>query len=97
MFLDISIFEVDEDMGPTFERDFRPIVERAQGMPGCLSSELIKLDEVGRYAWVERWASREEHNAFNEVLFGELLPRIPDIGRYARRLVERDAEGYRVV
>lgn len=94
MFVDVSFFEVEEGMQRVFERDFRTVVERAREMAGCVSSELVKLSEVGRYAWVERWDTREEHNAFNEILFGQLLPSLPDFGRYATRIVDRDAEGY---
>lgn len=97
MFIDVSFFEVEEGMQRVFERDFRAVVERAAREPGCLSSELVKLDEDHHYAWVERWTTRESHNAFNEVLFGELLPGLPDFGRYATRLVDRDAEGYVVL
>ncbi|MBX5444877.1 antibiotic biosynthesis monooxygenase [Sphaerobacter sp.] len=94
MFVDISVFEVEEGMQGVFERDFLPVVERARAEQGCLSSELVRLEEERRYAWVERWESREQHNAFNEILFGQILPNLPDIGRYSTRLVEREAEGY---
>ena len=97
MFIDVSFFDVEEGMQRVFERDFRGVVERAAREPGCLSSELVKLDEDHHYAWVERWTSRATHNTFNEILFGQLLPALPDFGRYATRLVERDAEGYVVV
>lgn len=97
MFVDVSFFEVEEGMQRVFERDFRGVVERAAREPGCISSELVKLDEDRHYAWVERWSTREGHKAFNEILFGQLLPAMPDFGRYATRLVDRDAEGYVVV
>lgn len=94
MFVDISFFEIDEGTQRIFERDFGVIVARAGAEEGCLSSDLVRLDEDRRYAWVERWRSQAEHNAFNEILFGELLPRLPDFTRYTTRTVERDAEGY---
>jgi quinol monooxygenase YgiN len=97
MFVDVSFFEVEDGMSHEFERDFAPIVTRAREMDGCLSSELVKLDEENRYIWVERWRDREAHNDFNQILFGQLLPSIPDVLRYAARLVDRDAEGYVVL
>ncbi|HEX7103370.1 MAG TPA: antibiotic biosynthesis monooxygenase [Nitrolancea sp.] len=97
MFIDLSFFEVEEGHQRSFERDFGTIVLRARDTTGCITSELVRLDEDFHYVWVERWDRREEHNAFNEILFGELLPSLPDIGRYASRLVERDAEGYVVI
>ncbi|MBX6343235.1 MAG: antibiotic biosynthesis monooxygenase [Thermomicrobiaceae bacterium] len=97
MFVDISFFEVEEGMHRHFEQEFGPVVVRARQMPGCLSSELVKLDEPDRYAWVERWETRQAHAAFNEILFGQILPSIPDFGRYATRLVDRDVEGDVVV
>ncbi|GBD20701.1 hypothetical protein HRbin28_01146 [bacterium HR28] len=97
MFIDLSFFEVDEGMQPEFEQVFRVLIAAAREAEGCVSSELVRLDEEQRYVWVERWVSREAHNAFNQRLFGELLPRLPDFERYARRLVDRDAEGYVVI
>jgi quinol monooxygenase YgiN len=97
MFIDVSFFEVKEGMGHEFERDFSPVVTRARETEGCLSSELVKLDEENRYVWVERWKDREAHNDFNQILFGQLLPSFPDLLRHATRLVDRDAEGYVVV
>ncbi|MDW7981443.1 MAG: antibiotic biosynthesis monooxygenase family protein [Thermomicrobium sp.] len=97
MFIDLSFFEVADGMQPEFERSFRVLIAAARQADGCLSSELVRLDEEQRYVWVERWSSREAHNAFNERLFGELLPRMPDLERYARRLTDRDAEGYVVI
>jgi quinol monooxygenase YgiN len=97
MFIDVSFFEIEEGQQRTFERDFSAIVLRAREANGCISSELVRLDEARHYAWVERWESRESHNAFNEILFGQLLPALPDFGRYATRVVDRDAEGYVVL
>ena len=97
MFVDLSFFEVEEGHQRSFERDFGTIVMRARESGGCLSSELVRMDEDYHYVWVERWDNREEHNAFTEILFGQLLPALPDIGRYANRLVDRDAEGYVVI
>ncbi|HET7037667.1 MAG TPA: antibiotic biosynthesis monooxygenase [Thermomicrobiaceae bacterium] len=94
MFVDVSFFEVEEGLGDLFERDFASVVAQAREAEGCISSELVRLDEERRYAWIERWASREEHNHFNQILFGMLLPERPDLARFAHRLFERDAEGY---
>lgn len=94
MFVDLSFFEVEEGMQHVFERAFRVLIEQARQSDGCLSSELVRLDEDRRYVWVERWSSREAHNRFNQLLFGQLLPRLPDLERYAQRLTDRDAEGY---
>lgn len=94
MFVDVSFFEVEEGQLEQFERDFASIVVHARDAEGCISSELVRLDEERRYAWVERWATREAHNHFNQFLFGMLLPERPDLARYSRRLAERDAEGY---
>lgn len=97
MFVDLSFFEVEEGHQRSFEREFGTIVKRASETNGCVTSELIRMDEDYHYVWVERWENREEHNNFNEILFGQLLPDLPDIGRYASRLVDRDAEGYVVI
>ncbi len=97
MFIDLSFFEVDEGMQLEFEQLFRVLIAAARDTEGCVSSELVRLDEEQRYVWVERWVSREAHNAFNQRLFGEILPRLPDVERYARRLLDRDAEGYVVI
>lgn len=97
MFIDLSHFEIEEGYQRTFEQQFGTIVVRARATPGCISSELVRLDGQRNYIWVERWATREEHDAFNEILFGQLLPSLPDFGRYATRVVDRDAEGYVVV
>ncbi|GBD16243.1 hypothetical protein HRbin26_01138 [bacterium HR26] len=97
MFVDLSFFEVEEGMQHVFERAFRVLIEQARQADGCLSSELVRLDEDRRYVWVERWSSREAHNRFNQLLFGQLLPRLPDLERYAQRLPDRDAEGYVVL
>lgn len=97
MFVDVSFFEVEDGFSHSFERDFGPIVTRAREADGCLSSELVKLNEDNRYAWVERWMSRETHNDFNVVLFSQILPGLPEFFRYAVRLEERDAEGHVVI
>ena len=94
MFLDMSFFEVEEGAQATFEVDMAGIIAHARDAVGCLSSELARLDEERRYVWVERWVSREAHNHFNQILFGQLLPQQPDILRFARRLQSRDATGY---
>ena len=94
MFVDVSFFEVEEGQRDLFEHDFASIVAYAREAEGCVSSELVRLDEERRYAWVERWISREDHNHFNQVLFGLLLPERPDLARFSHRLLDRDAEGY---
>lgn len=93
VFVDLSFFAVAEGHAEDYEAAFAPIVARAAEAPGCLSSELVRLTEEGRYCWVERWVSREAHLEFNEFLFGELLPGIPQLNDIVTRLVERDAEG----
>ncbi len=97
MFVDVSFFEVEEGMSHSFEREFGPIVTRAREADGCVSSELVKLNEDNRYAWLERWTDREAHNDFNVVLFSQILPGLPDIFRYAARIEDRDAEGQVVI
>lgn len=97
MFVDMSFFEVEEGLNAAFERDFGPIVHRAREADGCLSSELVQLNEENRYVWLERWTNREAHNDFNVVLFSQLLPGLPDVFRYAARLEDRDAEGHVVI
>lgn len=94
MFVDVSFFEVEEGTQRRFERDFGQIVSHAGQIAECISSELVKLEDGRTYAWVERWTNVEDHNAFNEVLFAQLLPELPDFGRYATRLVDRDVEGF---
>lgn len=94
MFVDLSFFEVEEGHETVFEADMAGIIAHARDAVGCLSSELVRLDEEQRYLWVERWVSREAHNHFNQILFGQLLPQQPDILRVARRLSEREARGY---
>jgi Antibiotic biosynthesis monooxygenase len=93
VFVDLSFFEVAEGHEERYERAFAVVVTEAGGTPGCLSSELVRLSEERRYCWVERWESREAHLTFNEFLFGELLPGIPELNNIVTRLVERDAEG----
>ena len=96
MFVDLSFFEVEEGKRELFEHDFAGIAAHAREAEGFISAELVRLDEELRYCWVERWRSREDHNRFNQLLFGLLLPERPDLARYSRRLTERDAEGYAV-
>lgn len=97
MFIDLSFFEIEEGRQADFERAFRLIIAAARDAEGCLSSELVRLDEDQRYVWVERWISREAHNAFNQHLFAEVLPRLRDFEQYSRRLPDRDAEGFVVI
>ena len=94
MFIDVSFFEVEEGKLDGFERDFASIIAHAREAEGNISSELIRLSEERRYAWVERWRTREDHNHFNQILFGMLLPERPDLARFSHRMIERDAEGY---
>jgi quinol monooxygenase YgiN len=90
----MSFFEVEEGAQAKFEADMAGLIAHARDAFGCLSSELVRLDEERRYAWVERWVSREAHNHFNQILFGQLLPQQPDLLSRAQRLTERDAKGY---
>src|SRR5919199_2348832 len=85
VFVDMSFFEVEEGREADFERDFANLIAHARDAEGCISSELVSLDEERRYGWVERWDSRESHNHFNQYLFGYLLPNQLDVLRFARR------------
>jgi len=93
VFVDVSFFEVEAGHEERYERAFLRVVARAAEAEGCLSSELVRLSEERRYCWVERWRTREAHLEFNEFLFGELLPGIPELQGIVQRLVDRDAEG----
>jgi hypothetical protein len=93
VFVDLSFFEVAEGHEERYERAFAAVVAEAGAAQGCLSSELVRLSEERYYCWVERWESREAHLAFNEFLFGELLPGIPELNDIVVRRVDRDAEG----
>lgn len=92
-FVDLSFFEIADGHAEEFEAAFGAVVARAAAAAGCLTSELLRLNEEGFYCWVERWESREAHLAFNEFLFGELLPGIPELNGLVTRRVDRDAEG----
>ena len=93
MFVDLSFFEVSEGHEERYERAFAVVVAEAGAADGCLSSELVRLSEERYYCWVERWESREAHLTFNEFLFGQLLPGIPELNDIVIRRVDRDAEG----
>lgn len=97
MFVDVSVFEVEDGMRRIFERDFGAIVVQARESAGCVSSELVRLTEARHYVWIERWETKEQHDEFTEILFGQLLPNLPDFGRYATRVVDRDVEGHVVI
>jgi hypothetical protein len=96
MFIDMSFFEVREGQAEPFESALLAVVARAREAEGCVSSDLVRLSEERRYCWVERWATREAHLAFNEYLFGVLLHSIPNLDELATRLIDREAEGVSV-
>ena len=97
MFVDMSFFEVDDDYAEMFEQVYGDIIRKACDAEGCLSSDLIRLSEINRYCWVERWETRDAHQRFNEFLFGDLIPGLPDeLSEYVTRLESRDAEGHSV-
>lgn len=94
MFVDMSFLEVDPDYTDRFEEIYGEIVRRAAESEGCISSELVRLTEENRYCWVERWVSRDAHQQFNEFLFGDIIPGLPDdMITLVTRLEHRDAEG----
>lgn len=98
MFVDMSFFEVESAFCGQFELVYGRITRNALQAEGCISSDLIRLSEVNRYCWVERWESRDAHQRFNEFLFGDLIPGLPDemLDRVTR-LESRDAEGVSVL
>ena len=97
MFVDMSFFEVDEAYCDQFEQLYGRITQDALNAEGCISSDLVRLTEVNRYVWVERWESRDAHQQFNEFLFGDLIPGLPDrLNDHVVRLEHRDAEGFKV-
>jgi quinol monooxygenase YgiN len=97
MFVDMTYFEVDDAYCGQFEELYGEIIRKALDARGCLSSDLIRLSEVNRYCWVERWQTRDDHQRYNEFLFGDLIPGLPeDMQEYVVRLENRDAEGYTV-
>lgn len=97
MFVDLSFFEVDDSYCEEFERLYGQITKDALDAEGCISSELVRLTEINRYVWVERWASRDHHQRFNEFLFGDIIPGLPDeMNDHVNRLENRDAEGFKV-
>lgn len=94
MFVDMSFLEVEPEHIARFENVYGEIVRRAAEAEGCISSDLVRLSEINRYCWVERWVSRDAHQQFNEFLFGDIIPGLPeDLMAYVRRLEHRDAEG----
>ncbi len=94
MFVDMSFLEVDPEYTARFEAIYGDIVRRAAETEGCISSDLVRLSEVNRYCWVERWISRDAHQRFNEFLFGDIIPGLPDdLAAFVTRLEHRDAEG----
>ena len=97
MFVDMSFFEVDDAHAEMFEQVYGDITRNARSADGCLSSELVRLSEINRYCWVERWETRDAHQRFNEFLFGDLIPGLPEeLAEYVTRLESRDAEGHLV-
>lgn len=96
MFMDVSFFEVEPGDEERFELEFGDIVAQARSAAGCLSSELIRLNEERRYCWLERWASRDAHQRFNEFLFDDIIPGHAELIEAVHRLEERDAEGVAV-
>lgn len=94
MFVDMSFFEVDPDYCGLFEEVYGEVVRNARNAEGCISSDLIRLTEINRYCWVERWSSRDAHQQFNEFLWGDIIPGLPDeMHEFVARLENRDAEG----
>lgn len=97
MFVDMSFFEVDSAYCGQFEQVYGDIVRKALDADGCLSSDLVRLSEVNRYCWVERWQTRDAHQRYNEFLFGDLIPGLPEeLSERVTRLENRDAEGYSI-
>ena len=94
--MDVSFFEVQPGDEERFELEFGDIVAQASHADGCLSSELIRLNEERRYCWLERWTDREAHQRFNEFLFDDIIPGHAELVEAVRRLEERDAEGIAV-
>lgn len=95
MFVDMSFFEVDNAYRDQFEQVYGEIIRKALEAEGCLSSDLVRLSEVNRYCWVERWQTRDAHQRYNEFLFGDLIPGLPaELAERVNRLENRDAEGY---
>lgn len=94
MFVDMSFFQVDPAWCDQFETLYADVVHQARDAEGCISSDLIRLTEIDRYCWVERWVNRDAHQQFNEFLFGDIVPGLPDeMSHYVVRLENRDAEG----
>lgn len=95
MFIDMSFFEVDDAHCDQFEQVYGNITRNALEAEGCLSSDLVRLTEINRYCWVERWETRDHHQRYNEFLFGDIIPGLPEqMQEYVVRLENRDAEGY---
>lgn len=94
MFVDMTFFEVDNTYREQFERLYGQITQQALATEGCISSDLVRLTEVNRYVWVERWTDRDAHQRYNEFLFGDIIPGLPDeLNDHVTRLENRDAEG----
>jgi quinol monooxygenase YgiN len=94
MFVDMTFFEVESAYCDQFELAYGEITRNARQAKGCISSDLIRLSEINRYCWVERWEDRDAHQRYNEFLFGDIIPGLPDDMLYrVTRLENRDAEG----
>ncbi len=97
MFVDLTFFEVEGEHAERFELAYGVVIQRAFESEGCISSDLVRLSEENRYCWVERWVDRDAHQRFNEFLFGDILPGLPeDFKDIVTRLGSRDANGFRV-
>ncbi|CAN5145353.1 hypothetical protein BH23CHL1_BH23CHL1_16390 [soil metagenome] len=97
MFVDLTFFEVGEGRAERFEAVYGAIIHNARDAQGCISSDLVRLTEVNRYCWVERWVDRDAHQRFNEFLFGDIIPGLPDdLNDIVTRLDNRDADGVSV-
>ena len=96
MFIDLTFFEVEAGDEQRFEAEFGDIVLQALRAPGCLSSELVRLNEERRYCWVERWEHRDAPQPFNEFLIDDIIPGHAELIEAVRRLEDRDAEGVAV-
>lgn len=94
MFVDLTFFEVVGEHIERFEIAYGSIIHEAREAEGCISSDLVRLSEVNRYCWVERWVNRDAHQRFNEFLFGDIIPGLPeDFNDIVTRLDNRDADG----
>lgn len=95
MFVDLTFFEVAGGHAQQFETAYGTVIQKARKAEGCISSDLVRLTEVNRYCWVERWIDRDAHQRFNEFLFGDILPGLPEgFNDIVTRLDSRDTEGF---